>query len=99
MEFSNEMTANQIIAFAASQCELPWQWGIFLNKQETEAFAVENRLKLAWFVPIRPGDIYLARRNTGYHLLSCDRLGEACIHAKENAYPFDFSECVKVLEG
>ena len=51
-----------------------------------------------WDEPISPGDMYLAGRNTGVKLLTCWKVNEDlfCIHPKEKAYPYDFSECFKV---
>jgi hypothetical protein len=96
MTLTEGMNAEQIIEFAKTRPEFPWQWGIFLNGKETDDYAKENGLTLHWCEPIRPGDIYLAKVNTGYKLLTCRELGEACIHPVEPGYSFDFSKCVKV---
>lgn len=90
------LSTEQIITLAASRPEFVWQWGIRLNQQEANSFAAGNGLTLHWGDPIRPGDLYLARRNTGYKLLTCRELGEACVYPVEVGYPFDFNECVKV---
>ena len=89
-------TAEQICLFAATRPEFPWHWGIYLDREEAEVFAKENDMSLKWEEPVMPGDMYLAKRNTGWHLLTAKWLGEACIHSVENAYSYDFSECVKV---
>lgn len=53
--------------------------------------------------PIQPGDTYLAGRNTGPHLLICERvvnnvLGEpSYIVPVEMAYCFDVWHCVKII--
>jgi hypothetical protein len=47
---------------------------------------------------IAPGDVYIAERNTGPHLLTAKsvdrRLG--CIFPRELAYPYNLDECVRV---
>ena len=48
---------------------------------------------------IGPGDLYLAGRDTGLHLLTCREVGTGCIHATTWAYSFDLWECVKVKEA
>jgi hypothetical protein len=60
MTLTEGMNAEQIIEFAKTRPEFPWQWGIFLNGKETDDYAKENGLTLHWCEPIRPGDIYLA---------------------------------------
>lgn len=47
---------------------------------------------------IGPGDLYIAERNTGPHLLTCRELGVGCVHPTTLDYAFDTSECVKVRE-
>lgn len=48
---------------------------------------------------IKPGDLYLAGRNTGPHLLTCKNVDPRnWINAVEPAYSFDTWECVKVVE-
>ena len=92
------MTTDQIIALAATRPEFVWHWGTRIQKcQEIQEMAKELDLKLLWGEPIRPGDMYLAKRNT-MQLLTCQELGEACVFPVEIAYPFDFNECVKVKE-
>lgn len=48
---------------------------------------------------ICPGDLYLARRNTGWKLLTCRKnvKNEGFIAPQENAYCFDTHECYKVV--
>ncbi len=50
---------------------------------------------------IQPGDLYVAERNTGPHLLTCRYVNveDGWVAAVENAYPFDTNECVKVCEA
>lgn len=54
--------------------------------------------------PIRPGDTYLAERNDGPKLLTCNKvinnsLGEpSYVVPEENAYCYDVWECVKIVE-
>ena len=99
VQSTKRMTAEEIVQFATTQIGLPWHWGIFLHREKCEAFAAENDLQVMWDVPVMPGDLYLAKRNTGFQLLTCERLGEACVWPKEHAYFYDFSECVKVTEA
>jgi regulation of enolase protein 1 (concanavalin A-like superfamily) len=73
------------------------EWGGRLNKQEAEAFAAQNDFHLQWDAPIKPGDMYLAKRNTGFKLLTCLELGVGCVHPVEKGYSFDFDECVLVV--
>ena len=55
--------------------------------------------------PIAPGDLYLARRNGDWQLLTCGQVitpspdfPRGSIIAREAAaYPYDLSECAKVL--
>lgn len=47
---------------------------------------------------IEPGDVYIAGRNTGPHLLTCRSVSSlGFIVPEENQYPFDIYECRKVL--
>lgn len=45
------------------------------------------------------GDKYVARRNTGWELLTCDYLNTefGYVVPKESAYYYDFHECYKVV--
>lgn len=93
------MTTEQIIELAKTRPEFVWHWGTRIqSSQEIQDMAKELGLELFWGEPIRPGDMYLGKRNT-LQLLTCRELGEACVHPKEIAYPFDFNECVKVKEA
>lgn len=94
---TDDMTDLQIIEFAKTRCELPWAWGLKVNPDKAQAFCQENGLIPVWAEPILPGDCYIACRNTGFKLLTCRRLGEACVFAKDAAYAYDFNECVKVV--
>jgi len=88
------MTTDELIEKSLHRPEIVWGWGCKLNRIEAE----DQGFELEWDTPIRPGDTYLAKRNTGWKLLTCSFLGEACIHPVEVAYAYDFSECVKVKE-
>lgn len=50
--------------------------------------------------PIQPGDLYLAERNSGPHLLTCYKANEeeGWIVPVERAYCFDTNECIKIVE-
>lgn len=68
--------------------------------------SIEKRATEEGFVPssdpIQPGDIYLAERNTGPHLLTClkvvnNEFGKpSYIVPVEIAYCYDAWECIKV---
>lgn len=47
---------------------------------------------------VRPGDTYIAERNTGPKLLTClgINISLSCIVPVENAYCFDTNECIRV---
>ena len=47
---------------------------------------------------LRPGDTYLAERNTGPHLLTCrENVKDGpWIHAAERAYSYNTGECIKI---
>lgn len=93
---TENLSIEEIVKLANERPEFSWKWNLFLKQKETEEIAKENGLVVHWWTPIRPGDLYLAKRNTGYHLLTCEKLGDAWVQAKENAYSFDFSECILV---
>jgi hypothetical protein len=51
-----------------------------------------------------PNDIYIAKRNTGWHLLRCDNYSEkyGCVYARptktgQMPYAYDSGECHRVL--
>ena len=50
--------------------------------------------------PIRPGDLYIAERNTGPKLLTCcvNNQEESWISSTTWDYPYDTWECVRVEE-
>jgi hypothetical protein len=49
---------------------------------------------------LEPGDVYLAARNTGPHLLTVEKIvydvGAPFVIPVENAYAFDLAECVAI---
>jgi hypothetical protein len=48
---------------------------------------------------IKPGQMYMAKRNTGWHLLTCAKVHHLnYIISKEMHYPYDTWECFKVKE-
>jgi hypothetical protein len=63
------MNTDQIIELAKTRAEPPWHWGIFLDRTQVENFAKPQGLIVKWNEPIRPGNWYLGKRNTGFHLL------------------------------
>lgn len=51
---------------------------------------------------VNEGDLYIAGRNTGPHLMTCKRVDKkiGCIYSTVvHDYPFDIHECVKVEEA
>ena len=49
---------------------------------------------------IAPGDLYVAERNSGPVLLTARSIdARGWILSRENGYPYDWSECVKVQEA
>ena len=48
---------------------------------------------------LHPGDLYMARRNTGWHLLTCRtvQVSQHFVVPMEVAYCFDTWECYRVL--
>lgn len=75
-----------------------WQWSDALNRDVLNAYALDLDVRLGWGTPIRPGDMYLAKRNTGIHLLTCKSVGEGFVVPVENAYSYDFNECVLIIQ-
>ena len=67
----------------------PWMQG--------ETFTFEGATILLSDAPIQPGDLYIAGRNTGPHILTCLAVGDGYIHAVEAAYSFDSCECRKIV--
>lgn len=48
---------------------------------------------------IKQGDLYLAERNTGIKLLTCEEVNPSgWIVPKEKDYCYDVPECIKVIE-
>ena len=69
----------------------PWSKERLIVEAEKLGFTVHDELP-------QPGDSYLAGRNTGPHLLTCNKLDleVGCVFPMENAYPFDLHEVIKV---
>lgn len=93
--------SEEMLVLGNNRAEFPWHWGERIQNNEKlnkhiQKAAIDLEIELLWGEPIRPGDTYLAIRNTGVKLLTCDWLGEACVFAKENAYAFNWNECVKI---
>ena len=63
-----------------------------------ELFAKENGLKLDWDSPINIGDLYLAKRNTGFKLLTAKKIVDNYVIPVENEYCYDIWECCKVIK-
>ena len=66
---------------------------------EIEGITVNERSQ------ILPGDLYLARRHTGWHLLTCAEVVKVgpnqtrgyVVPREKNAYCYDLWECLKVV--
>lgn len=60
---------------------------------EIDGFIVKQAL-----TELSSGDLYVAERNTGPHLLTCQRVNSdgGYVVPEEVAYCFDISECVKI---
>lgn len=67
------MNTEEIIKLAAGRPELVWGWGTSarVHCEDVKSAAKELGLELLYGEPIRPGDMYLAARNTGPKLLTC----------------------------
>lgn len=66
-------------------------------KESLREFAAENGLITLQGEEIKPGDFYIAERNTGPKLLECKEVDyRNWIVATELAYSYDTWECVKV---
>lgn len=69
------------------------------QKKIVEDFAKENNLKILWDDEICVGDFYLAKKNTGFKLLTCKEVNkkECFLNCAEKEYPYDICDCVKVI--
>lgn len=71
-------------------------------RQQIEQAATDLNVVALFGQPIFEGDMYLACRNTGPHLLTAKTIFPrgrgGYIVPVENAYYFDIWECVKVVE-
>jgi hypothetical protein len=47
--------------------------------------------------PVNAGDLYLAGRNTGPHLLTCKTNTGSFIVPLERAYCYDLCDCVRII--
>lgn len=59
------------------------------------------KINLMFYAPIKPGDMYVAKRNTGWKLLTCkevDNVNGFIVPVEPNAYYFDTHECIKVID-
>lgn len=45
---------------------------------------------------IKPGDKYMAERNTGPYILTCRQVQDGYIVPVETAYCYDLYECIKI---
>ena len=71
---------------------------MLINNKDVAAAASDLDLKLCFDEEIKPGDMYIALRNTGPRLLTCLKVCDGYILNVEHEYPYDIHECVKVIE-
>lgn len=59
---------------------------------------VDGVLMLVSHAPINPGDLYVAKRNTGWHILTCREtdMNLRCVFPVEPEYPYDLPECLRI---
>jgi hypothetical protein len=70
----------------------PYPW---MNKNITE-YELDGATVILSNNSITLGDLYLAGRNTGPHLLTCRKISDNCVFPEEAAYAYDLCECRKV---
>lgn len=67
-------------------------------------FTTEQSTRMALFghpeVEIKPGDYYIAEKNTGPHLLCCAFVHDRGFIVPTNRmrYPYDLCDCYKIIE-
>lgn len=47
---------------------------------------------------LKPGDMYVVRRNTGWELLTCDFVTSGWVVSKESAFCYNICVCHKVID-
>lgn len=77
----------------------PCQRGVEVGKSAPLSIELEGaKITADGSLAIQPGDTYIAKRNTGWKLLTCVSVDPRhWIQPKENAYCFDTWEAFKVL--
>ena len=77
---------------------------MIIDFENTKIVVQDQSVYSRWAIdPLIPGQSYMAKRNTGWKLLTCLSVtmsgGEpSFVNAQEKAYAFDAWECFKVLE-
>lgn len=68
------------------------------TRKEIAEKAIKLGFKVLMEDEIKPGDLYVAERYTGLHLLTCHHVNDdlGCVIAMEMAYPYNIRECIKV---
>lgn len=68
------------------------------NRETLIQYGVENGLIIDDEAEIKPGDLYLAGRNTEPHILTCKNVDPRgwIIPQEKYQYSFDLHECVKI---
>jgi hypothetical protein len=74
-------------------------WGVEVGADNTRIIQLEGAtITVDWGQAIQPGDTYIAQRNNGWKLLTCDYVSPAhCVFPVEKAYVYDTWESVKVI--
>jgi hypothetical protein len=73
---------------------------ILPKEKEMEKFNFEGQeIEIDREAEIKPGDTYIAKRNTGWKLLTCkDVSPHGFINPIEREYNYDTHECIKVVK-
>lgn len=67
-------------------------------------FTNEHNAHAAYFghpeAEVKPGDYYIAEKNTGPHLFCCAFVHESgfIVSTRIDKYPYDLSDCYKIIE-
>jgi len=74
-------------------------WGSIQGSEAIKELDLEGaKITVDYSQEIKPGDTYIAQRNTGLKLLTCEYVhSNHWIAPKENAYAYDTWECGKVI--
>ena len=81
----------------------PFRWKAMMrciekNRLDDRIIVIEGMDVVVSKEEIQPGDVYVAKRNTGWKILTAREIGNGCIHSVESGYSFDIRECFKVVK-